>query len=248
MTIFVTEKSINGLLSALYYSFTEKIRPDKVFECGVYQPLLGADIINIPLFPTHIERVKNALFRYGGTDVIYYIKACLLSCEESALFVAFNYAYLTLEQRKNMQGNLAEPCVAEFEYTVQKVLNERHRAHGFLRFKENANGILYAPFSPDNDITELVAPHFFQRLGKIPFVIHDLKRNRIAISDGFSLKFGYTDKPAILDLSENEKDVEALFKKYYNSVNIKERKNKRQQNSYMPIRYRKFMPETYEID
>ena len=111
---------------------------------------------------------------------------------------------------------------------------------GFLRFHETVRGVLYAVYSPDNDITELIAPHYLSRLGVQPFIIHDLKRGRIAISDGISIRYGYTDKKAVLNFSNGEKEVQLLWKRFYNDISIKDRTNPRGQDRCMPRRYRKF--------
>lgn len=44
-------------------------------------------------------------------------------------------------------------------------------------------------------------------------------------------------------LSEYERSFEALWKKYYTSVNVKERPHEKQMKGYMPVRYWKFLPE-----
>ena len=44
-------------------------------------------------------------------------------------------------------------------------------------------------------------------------------------------------------LSEYEKAFECLWKRYYRSVNIKERPHEKQMKGYMPVRYWKFLPE-----
>ena len=73
-----------------------------------------------------------------------------------------------------------------------------------------------------------------------------MKRGRLAISDGFRLKFDDTDLKADFKPSERETEFENLWKRYYKEVNIAERKNERQQNARMPKRYRRFTPEAYE--
>ncbi len=244
--VFIVEKGIDGLLAALYVSFTDKISPKDIFTHGNFQSVMGCEILNAGAEKSEKERVKKALFRYGGNLIIYRLKACVSSDEKGAYMTAFDFAYKTLLLRRNIYMNMSDPVVSKFQYTVEKVLNEQHRQKGFLRFVETERGILYSTYAPDNDITELVAPHFLERLRGIPFVIHDIKRNKVAVSDGFLIKYGYTDTAATIRLSENEKEFSALFKRYFNDVNIKERKNLRQQNNYMPKKFRKFMPETYE--
>lgn len=246
MTVFLTEKSLAGICGALFYSFTEHIVPDCVFECGNCTQNFTDKYIIIKNDDRKTDRVSRALEKFGARKILEYIEICLLSCSENALKTAFDFAYLTLSERKDVSSFLANSSVSEFYYTIKKVLNEKHRFTGFIRFKETASGILYAPYSPDNDITEILCPHFVKRLSCTPFIIHDIKRNIAGVSDGKSFKIMATETDAILNLSSDEKNWEALWKNYYKAIDIKERRNKKQQNNLMPLRYRKFLPETYE--
>ncbi len=246
MKIFVIDGNIDGILSALFVSFTENIIPNEVFDRKVYQPELDAISIDVPTNKTHVERVKAGLYNYGGSDIIAHLKICLKSCNKMALTIAFKYAHFTLFKRKNVCDFLGEKCVSDFSFLVQKVLHERHLMTGFLRFRESEKGVLYAQYSPDNDITEILAPHFLKRLGATPFIIHDVKRNLICISNGSALKCVETSASPTFSPSQNEKDVCELWQRYYKEINIAERKNIRQQDHFIPRRYRKYAFETWE--
>ena len=246
MKTFLIDKNVDGILSALYVSFTENIFPDQVEDKNIYQPKIGSIPIVIKAETTDIERVKTALYKYGGCDIIAHIKICLKSCTPNALFIAFNYGYLTLKERSDVSERLEFKEVSDFSFVVQKVLHERHIMTGFLRFKESERGVLYAQYSPDNDISDLLAPHFLRRLGSNPFVIHDVKRGVGAISDGKKIKMVHTNIPSSFTPSENEKALNQLWKRYYKEINIKERKNLRQQDHFIPRRYRTFAFETWE--
>lgn len=246
MKIFTIENHIDGILCALYLSFTEKIIPDFVEDVSTFQPRFDGAIINVNTNTANSERVKTALYKYGGSDIIYQMKICLMSKEHSALLHAFNYGYSTLKYRTDISDMLSEKAVSDFSYTVQKVLHERHILTGMIRFRESINGVLYAKFSPDNDVVSLIAPHFLKRLGRTPFILHDLSRNKICISDGATIKTVFTNLPANFTPAENESGISELWKKYYGSVNIKERKNQRLQDNFFPRRYRKYCYETWE--
>ena len=246
MKLFLIDNNIDGILSALFYSFVEKIIPDDVVDKRTYQPRIDALSINIPTEKEKAERVKTALFKYGGDDIIAHLKVCLLSCEKNALLIAFNYAHLTLKLRKDVCDMLNEKVVLDFSYTIQKVLHERHILLGFIRFQESSHGVLYAKINPDNDVCHLLAPHFLKRLGAIPFVIHDIKRKKVAISNGKSIRVQTTDLPANFKPSQYESSITELWRKYFRAVNIKERKNPRLQANYFPHRYRKYCFETWE--
>ena len=105
---------------------------------------------------------------------------------------------------------------------------------------------MYAEYSPDNNITNILAPHFLRRLGAIPFIIHDVKRGVVAISNGKSIKLTNTTLPVNFTSSAVEKEMNTLWRKYYQQINIEERQHLKQQASYFPRRYRKYCFETWE--
>lgn len=246
MTVFLIEKSLTGICSALFYAFTERIIPDGVFPHGTITRNFIDHYIEIENDGEKARRVLRALKKYGEENISEHIKTCLLSCIDAAVKIAFDYAHFTLSERRDVSTFLADKRVSDFYYTIKTVMNENHRLKGFIRFKETANGILYAPYSPDNDITELLCLHFLSRLSNVPFIIHDVKRNKAGVSNGKRFKIMTTETDALLNLSKDELSWENLWKNYYKAVNIKERKNKKQQDNLMPLRYRKFLPETYE--
>lgn len=107
---------------------------------------------------------------------------------------------------------------------------------------ESKDGVLYAPYSPDNDITDLIMPHFAERMKSERFVIHDTKRKFAGMYDGREWIICGVGEAEIY-LSEYEQAFKNLWKKYYSAVNIKERPHEKQMKSYMPVRYWKYLPE-----
>ena len=242
---FICDKNLESILCCLFYSFTENKIPIVIADGKTFQASFDAEIIKIGYNRSEAERVRTALIKYSGKNVITSLSDCLLSGSDNAALITFNYARRILEKKRDISGALSDKAVSDFFFELQKVYRERHRIYGFLRFIETESGVLYAPYSPDNDITALIGPHFLSRLA-CPFVIHDIKRGTVTISDGKNIKTVNTDLVAEIKLSENEKVFQSLFKSYYREISIKERKNKRLQDNCMPLRYRKFMTETYE--
>ena len=246
MKIFTIKDGVDGLFTALFVSYTENIMPDLVEDFNQYQPRLDAITIHVNTNLEHANRVKIALLKYGGDDVIYHLKICLMCCYPLSITYAFKYAHFMLKMRVDVSNHLSEKCVSDFSYTVQKVLHERHIITGLLRFKKSAGGVLYAQYSPDNDVTAILAPHFLRRLGNNPFIIHDVKRNKIAISNGKTIKNTITNLPPSFTPSEQETELNELWRRYYKQINILERPHLKQQAAYFPKRYRKYCFETWE--
>ena len=133
--------------------------------------------------------------------------------------------------------------VLAFRDMIMRINYEVHRFKGFIRFSETGDGFYYAHFEPDNDITEYLVPHFLRRM-KRPFILHDTKRNVIALCVDGKYKIVHGgDTTYTVYLSEKETNFQNLWKSYYKSVNVAERKNTRQMKNYMPVRYWKNLTE-----
>ena len=174
----------------------------------------------------------------GVPDVV----SVLRSCDGLKEQIAFEYIKLVFERKATIKKAYNLPQVIEFNDILYKVTGETHRMKGFLRFMESSSGALYAPYSPDNDITDLLMPHFAERFASEKFVIHDLKRKLAGMYDGHSWVIAHVGEAEVY-LSEYEKTFETLWKCYYNAVNIKSRPHEKQMKGYMPVRYWKFLPE-----
>lgn len=166
----------------------------------------------------------------------------LRSGEDMRGQIAFRYFRLIAQRRRPVRGELAQDAVTEASECIRRVKLEAHRLKGFVRFMECASGALYAPISPDNDVCDLLLPHFRGRLPHIPFVLHDVRRAKAAVWDGMHAFTAPLERAEVV-LSSDEDGWQALWRRYYATVNIPSRERLKQMKGYMPVRYWKFMPE-----
>lgn len=187
------------------------------------------------------ERAEKRLLSFDGgcmRDLFYLLRSGDPAREQ----IAFRYLKLLAEKKRPVRDMLAEDAVLGASDCIRRVTLEIHRLHGFVRFIESASGALYAPLSPDNDIVDLLVPHFRARLPQYPFVLHDVKRAKAAVYDGQHTFLAPLAEAEIV-LSADEAGWQELWRTYYGSVNIPERERLKQMRGYLPVRYRKFMPE-----
>jgi probable DNA metabolism protein len=110
---------------------------------------------------------------------------------------------------------------------------------------EPAPEVLYARVSPDHEVLEFLAPHFTDRFKNDPFIIHDTKRNKalIALHKRWHIA-DFTERDAqLFNSSASEKAYRDLWRGYFQTIAIKERKNSRCQRNLMPARYWQYLPE-----
>ena len=230
-----------GFLTAFLRAFSDE---NAIVSSQKIQLPLGEE----PLFiPTDCDRAKRAEERLLTFDkhCMEDLDILLRSGMDEREQVAFRYLRLLALHKRPIGKRLAEPDVFRAVECIKRVRLEIHHMHGFIRFMETASGALYAPFSPDNDICDLLLPHFRARLPEYPFVLHDVNRKKAAVYDGNSSFLAPLAEADIL-LASNEEGWKSLWRQYYDAVNIPSRARLKQMRGYMPTRYWKFMPEKQE--
>lgn len=239
MKIFITDGTVTGFFTAVFSAYAEK-------ECLItsdnnIQLSLDSEIINVFGDNEKSMRVQTAIEKCDLTAVDDIILA-LHSCDPLKEQTAFEYIKKLLVFKSPISKRLSLPEVIEFNELLYKIRGEVHRFKGFIRFMESKDGVLYAPYSPDNDITDLIMPHFAERMKSERFVIHDTKRKVAGMYDGREWIICGVGEAEVY-LSEYEQAFKNLWKKYYSAVNIKERHHEKQMKGYMPVRYWKYLPE-----
>lgn len=238
MKLYICNGTPESFFTAVFDAYEETdciITSDKAIQ-------LSLDSEAVPVHSDYekCERIRRELSKYD-IDAENDIILALRSCDKQKEQICFAYIIRLFEYKKPIKKAFNLPEVVNLNNILYKITGEAHKMKGFLRFKETTSGALYAPYSPDNNITDLLMPHFVARLNA-PFIIHDLKRKIAGLYNGCDWIMAYVGEAEIC-LSENERAFESLWKKYYKSVNIKERPHEKQMKGYMPVRYWKFLPE-----
>ena len=241
---FIYDGTFEGLLTAIYYAYGYK-EPCSIVRSENYIHSMISDIVEVAAEEDKFERVYNSITEKLNDEVlrnIYYLYLSEISkCENIAL------DYLKLCYKHGVKINLAknnEIIIAVDKY-CKRVGLEAHRFTGFVRFKEIGYLSFYAEIEPDHNILPLIIKHFKRRFSDQNFIIHDIKREEAIV---------YNKEEAIItELSKEngekfnsityDNDFESLWKTFYDSVNIEERKNHRCRNQHMPKRYWKHLTE-----
>ncbi|MBR2646154.1 MAG: TIGR03915 family putative DNA repair protein [Clostridia bacterium] len=236
--VYVFDGTKNGFLTAFLAAYKDE---NALLTSKQTQLPLGERTLFIDTEPLRAEKAKNRLLCFDR-DCMRDFDTLLRSGMDNNEQIAFRYFHTLTKEKRPIGKMLSNPDVFAAVECMRKVGFEVHRFHGFIRFMETASGALYAPFAPDNDICDLLAPHFRARLPQFPFVLHDTKRKKAAVYDGKNVFLAPLCDAEIM-LSADENAWQALWKRYYAAVNIPSRERLRQMRGYMPARYWKFLPE-----
>ena len=126
--------------------------------------------------------------------------------------------------------------------------NEIQRLLQFLRFQELKNGYLFARINPKCAILPYLAEHFSDRLSGENWIIVDTVRDSVLIHEKDSKCFLANVDDVDFDsftpeYSEDEELWQKLWKRFVDTIAIKERINPRLQMQMLPLRFRKYMKE-----
>ena len=236
--VYFFDGSTDGFLTAFLAAFSDE------------HALVSSKNIQLPLgqAPTFIQsnptKAKNDAIRLTQFDknCLHDLDTLLRCGVENNEQIAFEYLRTLAKIKKTIRNRFALPEVFNAVTCMKKVGLEIHHLHGFIRFIQTESGALYAPFSPDNDVCDLLLPHFKARFSEFAFVLHDVKRSKAAVYDGKNDFVAPLAQADVL-ISADELEWQSLWKQYYNAVNIPERERLKQMRSYLPVRYWKFMIE-----
>ncbi|MEI8033599.1 MAG: TIGR03915 family putative DNA repair protein [Chlorobiaceae bacterium] len=241
MKRFLYDGSPDGLLSAIAWILEDEAEPesamlamrqDTLFEEGLF---IASDEARAEAF---FSRMKQ--HAPDAARIIYFF---MLSEKEGMETSLLRYAALALRHGDAVKGYLTHPAVNDILKTSRKASRELHRMEGLLRFEKLRDGAYLAKMEPDCNIIQPLAWHFSRRLRAEHWFLYDLKRSCAAQWSQGQLRFGTIEQFTAPALSLDEKKVQALWKTFFNTIAIPDRKNPRLQKSNMPAKYWKYLTE-----
>jgi len=252
MNIFSFDNTFEGLLTLVFESYQRNLFPDEIL-CGEGSlSVLFGSTITIQTDDQKAERVWKGIVSHSSEVNAHRIYRVFLASMPDTPMLLVKYIRLVIDSLKNEETNFSEPVVIQINKLHQKVCKEAHRVQMFVRFQKTVEGSYYASFAPLYDVLPLCIPHLIDRFADQPWIIYDLKRNY-----GFCYDLKEVSRVVFNDLkvntqngqlhssllSEDEKHFQQLWKQYYHSICIQERKNDKLHRQLLPQRFWKYLPE-----
>lgn len=255
MLIYTFDRTMDGLLSAVFDAYALHQRPDELVGEGAVLPLFCDEVHTVATTDEKARRVWVGLEKRLKREAVRLISISWLS-ESSELYTPlFHYIYKAFGSGVGRGLNFADPDVLHVTNTARRVLHEQLRMKQFMRFQKAKDGTYLGVVSPDNDVLPLVVDHFQDRFQDQPWLIYDARRRygynydgktviRITFEDEATLPFSLDDGRLSDDiLSDDDKTFQELWRTYFKAICIRERLNPKKQLSDMPRRYWKYMTE-----
>ncbi len=235
--VYIYDGSFENLLILISELLKFKNNPDNIKNKYKFSPSLLDNVINLNL-TNKIDNLNEFISKFS-LDIIHTIYYVFLSENDNKELVIYYFLKNALKYKNSIYLHRNLRCVNMAIDISNYVGREAHKLKGFLRFKLLNNNIYYAEVNPTNNVISILSNHFKKRLKGEFWIIKDVNRSIYAFYNKKNV-YCLTDKEVIslnLELSEENEKYEDLWKNFFETIGIKERKNLKVQRNFMPKKY-----------
>lgn len=251
--VFLCQPNIDGMLTGIYDAWEMSAGTKGQKGCGHNSVRLQlAGTYNYTFFCKYIEvapdadkalKVSRSICSKVSNEVYEHCIRALYSQADDRADAVYRFLTLAFRVGPRIMERYGDPYVMRVFELRRYVSEEAHQLFGFTRFEEYPNHVLAAKISPKNDVIELLASHFADRMSGEKWLIYDINRKRYAL---FRPETGLIFGEGFLEFLQNKSaqdEYTDLWKAFFDSVTIAERKNPRCQRTHLALRYRPNMTE-----
>lgn len=250
-TVYVCSDTVTGIFSGIYDAWRAKKEED---ECeialrGMLDQQLFCDYVEVEETGHKAAAVEALIQKHLGRRAYWEIYHAVLSADlkKGDAVLGTMLAARKIPDSTKIMDHLSHPKVEKVFELSRNVSGEAHSYKGFLRFRELANGVLYAGIEPKNQILTCIAPHFTDRLPIENWMIHDQPHKMFAVHEAGKrwviFQGEQMDEAVFEAVSEKEEAYARLWKGFCRTIAIESRTNPRCQLQHLPLRYRGRMTE-----
>lgn len=251
MINYIFDNSFEGFLTLIFDYYTRKPKEIKVFAEKDYQPTMFDETYVVMTDITKAERVYDSLKNKLGSSNYKVIQGVFLSELPESYEKLFFYCCYILDNKANVNANYGNDFVLYVKQISRSVYRENHHNEAFIRFEKINQDLFFAKIEPKYNVIPLLIKHFVKRYTNQSFIIYDVIRKYGIFYDKNSnqveeIRLDFTPETTTsvnkyIDVDENF--YQELWKSYFKSTTITERKNSKLQIQMMPKRFWKNLTE-----
>jgi len=238
--IYYYDGSFEGFLCCIFDSYANKEVLTAIYRDEDFIPTLFASR-TIQTDPAHSNRVLKKVMKCSPYASNLLHKG-FLTCMPEKEIQLYHLVVKLLREGPGFLRNFSDETLHPIVKAVQHLNGEAHLLKGFVRFSE-LGGVLGSEIEPKNRVLPLLRSHFCARYQGEKFFIYD-RTHKEAL-------FYAAGKAIIIPLEnfqmappdESEAHYRLLWKRFYDTIAIKERYNPKCRMTNMPKRYWNTMTE-----
>ncbi|UHG94457.1 TIGR03915 family putative DNA repair protein [Spirosoma oryzicola] len=252
MTSIVYDGTYEGWLTAIFAIYDHKLTDVAFSRSEASTGSLFSRTHSVTTDEVKAERVLTGLRKRLSEEGMTRLYKTFLSDLDRPDDMMWSFVSHVFASAQNVEEDYAHPAVWAVKQAAKRVQREAHRMEAFVRFKLTSDQLYYALIEPDCDVLGLICPHFESRYADQHWLIYDAKRRygiyydlEKATTVTLGVQDGRTNRTGLVaEISdEGEAFYQELWRRYFKSVTIDARKNKRLQLQHMPKRYWRYLTE-----
>ena len=233
-TIYEYDGSFDGFLSCIFASYLYKELP-AAFSCGEELQSTLFPVRTVATDPERAGRVLRKVVKLSP-EALELLRRGFLTCLPDKELRLYRLTAKLLKEGPRFLSNLSDETLYPVLQAVRHLNGEVHQYKGFVRFSE-LGGVLGGEIEPKNRVLPLLRRHFCDRYRGERFFLYDrTHREALFYADGKSVIRPLEDF-RMAPPDEAEARYRLLWKRFYDTVAIRERENPRCRMTHMPKRY-----------
>ncbi len=234
--------SFDGFLSIIHAHYYDKLMPDVIYQMDCVQESLYSDYFTVKTDYEKSKQVFLGIIKKISQSVLDTVYHAFLAEDRDNYMAIYKYICFGFKVGKSLENYLQLDFVHTTHAMARKVSREAHLLKGFCRFARTMGDVFYCHITPKAFVLPILAEHFRDRLHDQKWLIVDKKRNIAAIYNLKNLELCEISNLHFV-YDTDEEYFQSLWKVFFKTIGIEQRRNYKLQRNLLPIRYRENMTE-----
>lgn len=244
--IYYYDGSFEGFLCCIFDSYANKEVPTAIYRDEDSVPMLFASR-SVPTDQNHANRILRKIVKLSPYTAELLQKGFLTCLPEKEMHL-YRLVVKLLREGSGFLKDFSDETLHPVVTAVRHLTGEAHLLKGFVRFSE-LSGVLGSEIEPKNRVLPLLRSHFCARYQGEKFFIYDRTHKEVLFYAAGKAVIRPLDDFQMASPDEAEAHYRLLWKRFYDTIAIKERYNPKCRQTNMPKRYwgtmTEFQDETY---
>lgn len=233
-SIYLYDGSFEGFLCCIFESYIRREVPSGILRDEDSEPILFATHA-VTTDASHAERVLRRVLRLSPYAAEL-LKRGFLTCLPEREMHLYRLVAKLLRDGSGFLNDGSDAVLRPVLKAVRHLNGEAQLLRGFVRFSE-LGGVLGSEIEPKNRVLPLLRGHFCSRYRNERFFIYDRTHREVLCHFGGTTAILPLEHFQMAPPDETEAEFRLLWKRFYDTIAIRERYNPRCRMTQMPKRY-----------
>ena len=238
--VYYYDGSFEGFLCCVFESYANKEVPTAIYRDEDLVPTLFASR-SITTNREHANRVFTKIVKLSHYTANL-LQKCYLTCLPDKEIHMYRLLVKLLKAGPGFLQNFSDETLHPVITAVRHLNGEAHLLKGFTRFSD-FGGVLGGEIEPKNRVLPLLRSHFCARYQSETFFLYDRTHKEVLLYANGKAIIQPLEHFEMAPPDETEARYRLLWKRFYDTIAIKERYNPKCRQTQMPKRYWNTMTE-----